>query len=148
MIVADTHAWIWWMSGSRKLSARARRELEAADEVGICAISCWEVAMLAARHHPGPAPDIECCGIVAKGDADIFQEPIHLPLEPGELILGEHVKHRQAAPDIGRSGGDGGRRVAAAGGAGASGYGGLLCQNLAVSKPGRFLAVAPPCCDP
>ncbi len=53
MIVADTHAWIWWMSGSRKLSARARRELDAAGEVGICAISCWEVAMLAARQRIG-----------------------------------------------------------------------------------------------
>ena len=37
MIVADTHAWIWWMGGSQKLSARARRELDSADEVGICA---------------------------------------------------------------------------------------------------------------
>ena len=53
MIVPDTHAWIWWMSGSRKLSPRARRELEAADAVGVCAISCWEVAMLAARQRIG-----------------------------------------------------------------------------------------------
>ena len=53
MIVADTHAWIWWMSGSGNLSARARRELEAADTVGVCAISCWEVAMLAARQRIG-----------------------------------------------------------------------------------------------
>jgi len=47
--VLDTHAWVWWASDPRKLSARARRAVEAADRLGVCAISCWEVAMLVAR---------------------------------------------------------------------------------------------------
>ncbi|MBA2383599.1 MAG: type II toxin-antitoxin system VapC family toxin [Actinobacteria bacterium] len=49
MIVLDTHAWIWWVDGSRKLSRSARRAIEEADRVGICAISCWELGTLVAR---------------------------------------------------------------------------------------------------
>lgn len=50
MIVADTHAWIWWASDSRHLSKRARVEFDAADEIGISAISCWEIAMLVMKN--------------------------------------------------------------------------------------------------
>ena len=49
MIVLDTHAWIWWSAGSHRLSARARSAIEQADALGVCAISCWETAMLVAR---------------------------------------------------------------------------------------------------
>lgn len=49
MILADTHAWIWWVAGSRRLSRRAFAALDSADAVGLCAISLWEVAMLVAR---------------------------------------------------------------------------------------------------
>ena len=46
MIVLDTHAWIWWLDGSKKLPARTRRRIDRAKAIGICAISCWEVARL------------------------------------------------------------------------------------------------------
>ena len=46
MIVLDTHAFIWWVDESPRLSARARHALEQADALGVCAISCWEIAML------------------------------------------------------------------------------------------------------
>lgn len=46
MIVADTHAWIWWTVRSSKLSKAARDALDAASAIGVCAISVWEVAML------------------------------------------------------------------------------------------------------
>ncbi len=49
MIVLDTHAWLWWASDSRELSAPARGEIAAASRIGICSISCWEIAMLAER---------------------------------------------------------------------------------------------------
>lgn len=49
MIVLDTHAWIWWVAEPGKLSTRARRAIDEADALGVCAISCWEVAMLVAR---------------------------------------------------------------------------------------------------
>jgi PIN domain nuclease of toxin-antitoxin system len=46
MIVLDTHAWIWWASRKSRLSRRARTAMDKADTLGICAISCWEIAML------------------------------------------------------------------------------------------------------
>jgi PIN domain nuclease of toxin-antitoxin system len=49
VIVLDTHAWIWWSAGSPRLSARARNAIEQADALGVCAISCWETAMLVAE---------------------------------------------------------------------------------------------------
>lgn len=49
MIVADTHAWVWWAVGSRNLSSGARQALDSASEVGICAISAWEIARLVAH---------------------------------------------------------------------------------------------------
>lgn len=49
MIIADTHAWIWWVTDDRRLSKKARRTLDAERSVGVCAISVWEVAMLVAK---------------------------------------------------------------------------------------------------
>lgn len=49
MILLDTHAWIWWSTDHDRLSAPARAAIRDADEVGVSAISAWEVGMLAAR---------------------------------------------------------------------------------------------------
>ncbi|HKV12531.1 MAG TPA: type II toxin-antitoxin system VapC family toxin [Thermoanaerobaculia bacterium] len=46
MILLDTHTWIWWSSAPAKLSKAARETLEQADELGVSAISCWELSML------------------------------------------------------------------------------------------------------
>lgn len=48
MILADTHAWLWWTNEDSRLSARARSALDR-QLVGICSISMWEVAQLAAK---------------------------------------------------------------------------------------------------
>lgn len=49
VIVLDTHAWVWWAARSPRLSRRARAAIDGEREVGIAAISCWEVAMLVAK---------------------------------------------------------------------------------------------------
>jgi PIN domain nuclease of toxin-antitoxin system len=49
VIVLDTHTWIWWVSDSSRLSKAARRQIDKARIVGIPAICCLEVAVLAAR---------------------------------------------------------------------------------------------------
>lgn len=49
MIVADTHALIWWTNGAPELSRAAKAQLDSYP-VGVAAISCWEVAFLAARN--------------------------------------------------------------------------------------------------
>lgn len=46
MIVLDTHAWLWWASGSDRLSATARAEIDDADVIGVSAISALELARL------------------------------------------------------------------------------------------------------
>jgi len=48
MIVLDTHAWIWLASDPGQLGRAAARAIRAARSRGVAAISCWEVAMLAA----------------------------------------------------------------------------------------------------
>src|SRR5215510_4664657 len=49
----DTHAWLWWLDGSGKLTAGERRTLDALAEDGrtphLCAISLWEMALLVER---------------------------------------------------------------------------------------------------
>jgi PIN domain nuclease of toxin-antitoxin system len=49
LIVLDTHAWVWWVSGPESLSPTARQRID--DEANenpiyISSFSCWEVAML------------------------------------------------------------------------------------------------------
>lgn len=46
MVVLDTHAWIWWTDDPGRLSPEALAAVDEAETVGVCAISCWEVAML------------------------------------------------------------------------------------------------------
>ena len=43
----DTHAWVWWLTADRRLSARARSRIRtslAAHDLWISLISVWEVA--------------------------------------------------------------------------------------------------------
>ena len=49
MILLDTHVWVWWAAEPKKLSARARKAVDGADEIGVSAISPWEVAMLVSK---------------------------------------------------------------------------------------------------
>ncbi len=49
MIVLDTHAWLWWQTADEKLSSRARAEIAGAEQIGVCTISCYEVARATAR---------------------------------------------------------------------------------------------------
>jgi PIN domain nuclease of toxin-antitoxin system len=49
LIVLDTHAWVWWAGETGDLSVAASEAISDADWVGVCSISCWEVAMLVQR---------------------------------------------------------------------------------------------------
>ena len=49
MIVLDTHALVWWVSGDPELSKRARIAIEKemiGGEIIVSSISAWEIAML------------------------------------------------------------------------------------------------------
>lgn len=58
MIVADTHAFIWWMADDPVLSRRARDVLDHDASILVPAIVCWEIALLAAKQRIRLAPDV------------------------------------------------------------------------------------------
>lgn len=50
MIVLDTHIWHWWVNQiPGKLTSATKALIEESDEVGVSAISCFEMAWLV-RH--------------------------------------------------------------------------------------------------
>lgn len=49
MIVLDTHAWLWWCADRARIPPKLRRRLEVEEDLAVCAISCWEIAMLVSR---------------------------------------------------------------------------------------------------
>ena len=52
MIVLDTHALVWWVTGDAELSANARAAIKKELNGGaiiVSSISAWEIAMLVAR---------------------------------------------------------------------------------------------------
>ncbi len=48
MIILDTHIWIWWVDENPKLRLAWKKLIAANIDngLGVCAISCWEVAKL------------------------------------------------------------------------------------------------------
>lgn len=75
MIVLDTHIWVWWVDGSAQLPANYRTliEAEAANGLGVCAISCWEVAKLVELGRLQPSLAVE--------------QWLNLALQPPVLLL-------------------------------------------------------------
>ncbi len=62
MIVLDTHTLIWWVSGAKQLSAKAKKAIESelpGGEVFVSAISAWEVAMQVAKGRLALTMDID-----------------------------------------------------------------------------------------
>ncbi len=52
MILLDTHAWIWWLTGSGRLNSGERAALSdaaARGQLAVSAISLWEAHMLESR---------------------------------------------------------------------------------------------------
>lgn len=48
-ILLDTHVLLWWKTDTPRLSAAALEHLDAAHQILISPISCWEVGMLIAK---------------------------------------------------------------------------------------------------
>jgi PIN domain nuclease of toxin-antitoxin system len=44
-ILLDTHLFIWWLNNDRKLTKKARKIIEEADEVYVSSASIWEAAI-------------------------------------------------------------------------------------------------------
>ncbi len=64
-LLLDTHAFIWWFEGSRRLSPPARRAIEDEDnDVLISAASAWEIAT---KHRLGKLPGVEALALDVAG---------------------------------------------------------------------------------
>jgi PIN domain nuclease of toxin-antitoxin system len=52
MIILDTHIWIWWVDGNKKLTPKYKKLLNKYqfEGLGISIISCWEVAKLVEKN--------------------------------------------------------------------------------------------------
>ena len=56
-LLLDTHALLWWLAGSRRLSANARSAIENdANEVLVSAATAWEITT---KHRLGKLPQAE-----------------------------------------------------------------------------------------
>lgn len=53
-LLLDTHAFLWWLDGNRRLSDTARRAIEdAANDIVVSAVSAWEITT---KHRIGKLP--------------------------------------------------------------------------------------------
>jgi PIN domain nuclease of toxin-antitoxin system len=59
MIILDTHAWIWWLTESPNLAAKAAEKIRDAESVGIPVIACWELAMLVSKNRICLSMDVQ-----------------------------------------------------------------------------------------
>ena len=56
-LLLDTHTFIWWSAGSKRLSAAARRAIsDGENDVLVSAVSAWEIA---AKYRARRLPDAE-----------------------------------------------------------------------------------------
>lgn len=84
MIVLDTHVWVWWVDGGTQLPPAylTLLQAEAANGLGVSAISCWEVAKLVELGR------LQLALPVDQWLAQALQSPVQLlPLSP-EVAVG------------------------------------------------------------
>ena len=100
MIILDTHVWVWWVDGGAQLPPDflALIQVEAVNGLGVCAISCWEVAKLV---EPGR---LQLAVSVDQWLAQALLPPVQfLPLTP-EVAVGSTqlpgVFHRDPADQL------------------------------------------------
>jgi PIN domain nuclease of toxin-antitoxin system len=89
VIVADTHAWVWWAADNHLLSRPARRALITTGTVGIAAITLWEIAMLVEKKRL--ALDREVLSWLQ--DAISKTRVVVLPLTPQVAVSATTIPH-------------------------------------------------------
>ncbi len=112
MMVLDTHVWVWWVHGDKRLSDTQVRRLRLgeADALGVSVISCWEVAKLVeyrrltlpCKTHDGLLDALAYPGIVLLDlNVDIIVDATNLPgcfhRDPADQLIVATARH-YAAP--------------------------------------------------
>lgn len=79
-LLLDTHAFLWWLAGSRRLSGPARRAIEdEANDVLVSAASAWEITT---KHRLGKLPEADEVALDVSGTiaGQSFNElPVSVP---------------------------------------------------------------------
>lgn len=91
MIVLDTHAWMWWLDDPDLLSGPARGAIAGADEIGVSAMSVWEVGMLAARGRITPVQGVATWVRRALASADVRLVDVDLEIAASGVDLAAHL---------------------------------------------------------
>lgn len=88
MTILDTHVWLWWIGDDPRLSSRARATIEASTEIGVSAISVWEMATLERLGRLRLVPDIRTWVRRALGGDVVTSLPItpEIALAAGSLL--------------------------------------------------------------
>ena len=64
-LLLDTHAFLWWLAGNRRLSPAARRAVDdTSNDVVVSAATAWEIA---AKHRVGKLPEAEAVALDVTG---------------------------------------------------------------------------------
>jgi PIN domain nuclease of toxin-antitoxin system len=65
-LLLDTHAFLWWWAGDRKIGAKVRSTIGSANTVFVSAVSAWEMTIKMSlgklRFDGGIADAVEACG--------------------------------------------------------------------------------------
>ena len=65
-LLLDTHAFLWWWAGDRRIGAKVRSTIGSADTVLVGAVSAWEMTIKMSlgklRFDGGIADAVEACG--------------------------------------------------------------------------------------
>jgi PIN domain nuclease of toxin-antitoxin system len=80
MIVLDTHAWIWWIDDSSRLSREVRDRIDAEDDVRVCGISLLEIATAVALGRLTLRPSAQQWIEIAQSPSQLRVEPLTGPL--------------------------------------------------------------------
>lgn len=105
IVLADTHAYQWWLSEPERLSPAAGLALSAADEVVVAAITWYELGFLAANGRIGVrgsvqswlqriSMDVRTLGLTPSIAATAAGLPRTFPGDPADrLIFATAVEH-------------------------------------------------------
>ncbi|MDH4102446.1 MAG: type II toxin-antitoxin system VapC family toxin [Thermoleophilia bacterium] len=88
MTILDTHVWLWWLGDDPRLSRPAREAVEASGEIGVSAMSVWELATLERLGRLRLVPDIRTWVRRALARADVSQIAVttEIALAAGSLL--------------------------------------------------------------
>ena len=92
-LLLDTHAFLWWLAGSERLSEAARRAIaDEANDILISAASAWEIAV---KHRLGKLPGAGAVALDTAGSiADQGFEELEITVDDGSRAGGLPGAHR------------------------------------------------------